>query len=596
MLVGIALLLAVVPARAEKLTKAEIGKLGKAATAFVEVPGRGSGTAFCVHPSGLFVTNEHVVRGQEKTEIKIVIDASLKTQRVLPATIVRLDKERDLALLRVAGKDELPSLTLGSLDAVSELSDVVAFGFPLGAALSTDKKEYPAMSVNAGNVSALRRKAGEVQFLQIDISVTFGSSGGPVLDENGKVIGVIVSGVPGQRGINLAIPVSHLNRFLDAPEIQFTPPELTRVMLDKPLEFTAKVVSVVPSAKEPKVSLLLQAGDEKPREFPMVKREGVFVATAVPVPSKGKGRVEISIRYGTGAVTGLIDDIVIKIGGKSMKLSEVNRIEWKPKRSTLLANDKILEGEVEGLGSVELSLGEEKIRLDLRKAMQVQVTPTAEVGTVTATIVAKINNVEVAQAKRSIQVKGPPIELGAWTKLGGTNPFPSIFEANAEVLAEKDGLRMNGRFYTKSTAGDYLAKDFRFELVYTLKSATTAQIAFIGIGEADRSSAYNEPKSSVFIKIHPPNVDGGWIGIVNGPDGGSIPVGKISKEGTHRIIMEKRGEVLTFAIDVDNDGPSDDDMEKIIPKLTAYGPFLHKKNSHIFFGGGGLYKEFRISK
>ena len=50
-------------AREGKPTKVEIGKRGKAATAFVEVPGRGSGTAFSVHPSGLFITNEQVVRG-----------------------------------------------------------------------------------------------------------------------------------------------------------------------------------------------------------------------------------------------------------------------------------------------------------------------------------------------------------------------------------------------------------------------------------------------------------------------------------------------------------------------------------------------------
>src|SRR5258708_6016710 len=92
---------------ADKPTKAEIGKQGKAATAFVDVPGRGTGTGFCVHPSGLFVTNEHVVRGAEKADIKIILDAGLNTQRVLPATIVRLDKDRDLALLRATTKDEL---------------------------------------------------------------------------------------------------------------------------------------------------------------------------------------------------------------------------------------------------------------------------------------------------------------------------------------------------------------------------------------------------------------------------------------------------------------------------------------------------------
>ena len=53
--------------------------------------------------------------------------------------------------------------------------DVVAFGFPLGRALSPDKKEYPAISINAGRVTSLRLKGGELQHIQIDVALTFGT-------------------------------------------------------------------------------------------------------------------------------------------------------------------------------------------------------------------------------------------------------------------------------------------------------------------------------------------------------------------------------------------------------------------------------------
>ena len=100
------------PVRAEKPTKVEIAKMGKAATAYVEVPNRGSGTAFCVHPSGLFITNEHVIRTAEKAEITLVLDPTLNSQRILCAKVLRIDKENDLALLRVQGTGQLqlPSL------------------------------------------------------------------------------------------------------------------------------------------------------------------------------------------------------------------------------------------------------------------------------------------------------------------------------------------------------------------------------------------------------------------------------------------------------------------------------------------------------
>ena len=132
--------------------------------------------------------------------------------------MVRIDKTADLALLRVANVADLPNLHLGAVDAVAELAEVVVCGFPLGEALATDKKEYPAVSVNAGSVTALHLKGGQLQFIQIDAALNVRNSGGPVLDDAGKVIGVVVSGRPGT-GINQAIPVNILERFLKAPDL-----------------------------------------------------------------------------------------------------------------------------------------------------------------------------------------------------------------------------------------------------------------------------------------------------------------------------------------------------------------------------------------
>lgn len=114
----------------EKLKKVEIGKCGKAATAFLEVARNRTGTAFCVHPKGLFITTEHIVRGVQKQEVTLVLNPSLESQQVLKARVIRSDPALDLALLRVEGAKDLPSLPRGSMKDVAELSDVVACGFP----------------------------------------------------------------------------------------------------------------------------------------------------------------------------------------------------------------------------------------------------------------------------------------------------------------------------------------------------------------------------------------------------------------------------------------------------------------------------------
>jgi S1-C subfamily serine protease len=394
-------------ARDEKPKRVEIGKRAKAATAFVEVPGRGSGTAFCVHPTGLFITNEHVVRGAKDDPVVLVLNPSLESQKIFKAKVVRVDKDTDLALLRAVDAKDLPSLSLGSLDGVAELADVVACGFPLGKALKADdKNEYPEVSVNAGSVTALRRKGGELQFIQIDVALTYGNSGGPVLDDTGKVIGVVVSGVGGGgKGINQAIPVNKLDRFLKAPDLAFTLPDVTRADLDKPTEFTARVVSFVPGTPEPSLKLVLQAGDEKPREFPMKKAADAWSVTAVPAP-KVAARVEVSAKFGAGTVTGTTPDAVFTVGGKPHKLSGVRRIEFDPKPSVLLADGRTtVEGAIAGLGVIEFDVGGMPAKFDLSKATQVAVQAAPEVVSVVVTVIASVDGKEVARAESRIVVR-----------------------------------------------------------------------------------------------------------------------------------------------------------------------------------------------
>src|SRR5262249_61260427 len=140
-------------------------------------------------------------------------------QKVLKAKVVRQDQNLDLALLRVEGETDLPALALGSDEDLTELEEVVACGFPFGTALALAKGEYPAISISVGSVTALRRgKDKALSRIQLDAALNPGNSGGPVLDRQGKVVGVVVSGVR-WAGVNMAIPVSHLQRFLARPEI-----------------------------------------------------------------------------------------------------------------------------------------------------------------------------------------------------------------------------------------------------------------------------------------------------------------------------------------------------------------------------------------
>src|SRR5437868_13813624 len=98
------------PAVADETDRIKLSKLGKAATALVEHKPH-YGSAFCIHSSGLFVTNEHVVRSAgENGTVNLVLDPGMKSERVLRGKVVRTDTDLDLALVRTTNVKRLPTL------------------------------------------------------------------------------------------------------------------------------------------------------------------------------------------------------------------------------------------------------------------------------------------------------------------------------------------------------------------------------------------------------------------------------------------------------------------------------------------------------
>jgi S1-C subfamily serine protease len=156
----------------------------------------GQGSGVIVDKQGYIVTNFHVVHGA--TEIQV----SLSDGRVLPARIVGVDSLTDLAVLKIPG-DDLVAAQWGDSDHVNVGAMVWAVGSPFGL----------QSSITFGIVSAKHRsgKAGKVyqDFLQTDAAVNPGNSGGPLVDADGRVIGINTA-IVGEvyQGVSFAIPSS----------------------------------------------------------------------------------------------------------------------------------------------------------------------------------------------------------------------------------------------------------------------------------------------------------------------------------------------------------------------------------------------------
>jgi Do/DeqQ family serine protease len=167
------------------------------------------GSGVIVDPSGLVVTNHHVIEGM--TEVKV----ALSDRREFPAKIVLRDPRTDLAVLRIAANERFPVLEMGDSDAIEVGDIVLAIGNPFGV----------GQTVTQGIVSALARTQIGINdygfFIQTDAAINPGNSGGALVDLDGKLIGVnsaIVSRSGGSVGIGFAIPVNMVRSVVAAAE------------------------------------------------------------------------------------------------------------------------------------------------------------------------------------------------------------------------------------------------------------------------------------------------------------------------------------------------------------------------------------------
>lgn len=154
-----------------------------------------SGSGFIISTDGYVITNNHVVDGVEKVFVR------LHNGNDLEAEVVGTDVETDIALLKITEKNLKP-LEIGDIEATKVGSWVVAIGAPFGY----------EQTVTAGIISAKSRSVGEryIPYVQTDVAINPGNSGGPLIDMNGKVIGInskILSTSGGSNGLSFSIPI-----------------------------------------------------------------------------------------------------------------------------------------------------------------------------------------------------------------------------------------------------------------------------------------------------------------------------------------------------------------------------------------------------
>jgi len=170
------------------------------------VVGEGLGSAFVYDPSGLILTNNHVIEGA--TAIRVIFGRT----RVMDATVVGRDPPTDVAVLRVEATG-LQALPLGDSDGVRVGDWVIAIGNPFGLAHTVSAGILSARDRTIQDVKGLD-EGGYYDFLQTDASINPGNSGGPLLDTAGRVVGINTAIRARANNIGFAIPINLVKEIL----------------------------------------------------------------------------------------------------------------------------------------------------------------------------------------------------------------------------------------------------------------------------------------------------------------------------------------------------------------------------------------------
>ena len=252
--------------------------------------GTATGSGFVVDKDGTIITNAHVVEGSQDVSVRFEEKGDL-----VDAKVVGRDPSTDLAVLKVdPGKAELRPVPLGDSSTAEVGQPVIAIGNPFGF----------TRTVTTGIVSALQRQIeapngfaiGNV--IQTDASINPGNSGGPLLDADGKVIGITTQiatgGASGSVGIGFAVPINTVKSLL---------PRLNR---DGKIERAYLGIEMAPVTKQVADDLNLP-----------VKR-GALVTSAVPGgPAAEAGLKGGRTPTGEGIVAG--GDLIVKVDGKAIQ-------------------------------------------------------------------------------------------------------------------------------------------------------------------------------------------------------------------------------------------------------------------------------------
>ena len=295
------------------------------------------GSGFIIDKAGYIVTNNHVIESADQIKVK------LANGNEFDAKLIGRDPKTDLSLIKIEVSNDLTALEMGDSDALEVGKWVVAIGSPFGL----------EQTVTAGIVSAKGRTIGAGpydDFIQTDASINPGNSGGPLINMEGKVVGINTAIIANGQGIGFAIPVNLARGIIEQLK---NGGEVTRGWLGVGIQDISPELAEYYGIKDTKGVLVTHVYEGDPADKGGIKTGDIIVAVNEKIVSSSRDLSRIIAEIGAGKRTAIS---LVRNGDKRNVSVELTK-----------RNDKDLDENKKSEGTGEFGLELSELTPDLAR-------------------------------------------------------------------------------------------------------------------------------------------------------------------------------------------------------------------------------------
>ena len=373
------------------------------------------GAAFCIDRSGLFIATSRAANWVSGGSLQLVLSSGISGERSYDATIIRNDPNLNLSLLKIAAANDFIPLEIGDSHHLSQETDVTTFDYALRRDIRDRIIKCPPIAVKPCRITELKDRFRGRDTITCDANLSWEQSGVPVIDDSGKVVGIVEREVLGSNHSATFMPTDRIRKFLDAPQVALATTTLPYDQRHVENKLTVSVTTVMKPAPAYEAELNLQIAGAPAQTISAHVINDSATFGFIPIAPLAKTPGTLTAQFSRGSITGVFVDQKIRVGDQSVLLHDVRRIERavdEPVSTVTLVGGVILRGKVSGLESISLNLSTVSNTVDLSRTHSISVQdPDFTARHISYVVRVRLRGLVVGQASGMIELAGAPRPL-----------------------------------------------------------------------------------------------------------------------------------------------------------------------------------------